>query len=524
MKGGQLASIASTNGLAASMLRLNAAMYANPVGLIVAGIALLVAGFILAWNHSKTFREIMVKVGKAGLTAFSFIIEMVGKLAVGILKIVTGPMRLLLKGLDMLGVKGAGTALKSIDGAIDSVGKFFDGAAAKVESYKKTLDGLADKKITLPSFGAPKAADGTEGAEAPGGGGGLSAEALKKIKADAAKTKETLKKLNADVKKSYEDMNKVISESAEVRSEIEKDYNETVLELNARYNERKAEINAAYEEDVASALESYNEDKIQIAKQYAQATERALKAHNDAKERIAKTYEESTSRALQTYNKAKEKIAKSYQETITKALKDFNERNQKIGEDHHDKTIKLEEDASQKRAAIIEKGRALLTAAFESGTKVDLAKMFEDSDKTGAGLASAMKAKLAKIVELQKNAGALASLGYSQTFIQQIVASGTETGNAMAQAILQATPETQAQLQDLYGAMEDTSKNGLNALASQMSTSTSFATEELMKEYLQVGESLKTALAENQASLGAALSDSQSKYSEALTGAATSRM
>ena len=525
MSGGQLASIASTNGLAASMLKLNAAMYANPVGLIVAGIALLVAGFILAWNHSKTFREIMITVGKAGLTAFSFIIEQVGNLAVGILKIVTGPMRLLLKGLDMLGVAGAGKALKDIDGAIDSVGKFFDGAAKKVESYKKTLDGLADKKITLPSFGAPpKAAAGAEGAEAPGGAGGLSADALKKIKADAKKTKETLKKLNEDVKESYEDMKKVISESAEVRSEIEKDYNETVLELNARYNERKAEIGADYEEDLSSALESYNEEKIQIAKQYAGEVERALKTHNDAKERIAKTYEESTSRALQAYNKAKEKIAKSYQETITKALKDFNDRNQKIGEDHHNKTIALEADASQKRAAIIEKGRALLTAAFESGTKVDLAKMFEDSDKTGAGLAAAMKAKLAKIVELQKNAGALASLGYSQTFIQQIVASGTETGNAMAQAILQATPETQAQLQDLYGAMEDTSKNGLNALASQMSTSTSFATEELMKEYLQVGESLKTALAENQASLGAALSDSQNKYSEALTGAATTRM
>lgn len=526
LRGAKLIDVVATDQQTRAMVMLNAVMNANPIALVVLLLAALAAGFVYAWNNSESFRKMMISVGKAGLTALSAILEFVGLFATGVLKVVTGPMRLLLKGLEMLGVKGAGSALKEINGAIEGVGKFFDGAAKKVESYKKTLDGLADKKIKLPSFGAPpKAPTGEEGgAAAPGSGGALTEDALKKIKASAEKTKAALKKLKEDVAKSYQDMNKVIIDSAEKRSEIQKDYDETILELHARHAERKEEINAAYEEDMASALASYGEDKIQIAKRYTQDSERALKSHNDAKERIAKTYEDSTARALQTYNKSKEKIAKSYQDTITKALKDFNERNQKIGEDHHDKTIKLEESATQKRASIIEKGRALLTGAFESGTKVDLAKMFQDSDKSGAGLAAAMKNKLAKIVELQQNAGKLASLGYSQTFIQQIVASGTDTGNAMAQAILQATPDTQAQLKDLYGAMEDVSKNGLDGLASQMSTSTSFATEELLNEYQQVGEDLKTALADNQASLMAALGDSQSKYSEALASAASSRM
>jgi len=526
LRGAKLIDVVATDQQTRAMVMLNAVMNANPIALVVLLLAALAAGFVYAWNNSESFRKIMISVGKAGLTALAFIIEQVGNLAVGVLKVVTGPMRLLLKGLDMLGVAGAGEALKDINGAIDSVGKFFDGAAKKVESYKKTLDGLADKKIKLPSFGAPpKVPTGEEGgAAAPGSGGALTADQLKKIKADADKTKATLKKLNEDVKKSYADMNKVIAESAEKRSEIQANYDETILELHARHAERKLEITADYEEDIASALTSYEEDKVQIAKRYAQDTERALKAHNDAKERIAKTYEDSTARALQTYNKSKEKIAKNYQDTVTKALKDFNDRNQKISEDYANKAVKLEESATQKRASIIEKGRALLTNAFESGTKTDLAKMFQDSDKSGAGLAAAMKNKLAKIVELQQNAGKLASLGYTQTFIQQIVASGTDTGNAMAQAILQATPDTQAQLKDLYGAMEDTSKNGLNGLASQMSTSTSFATEELLNEYQQVGADLNTALADNQTSLTAALGDSQSKYSEALTSAASSRM
>lgn len=38
---------------------LNAAMSANPIALVVIGIAALVAAFVLAWQHSETFREIV---------------------------------------------------------------------------------------------------------------------------------------------------------------------------------------------------------------------------------------------------------------------------------------------------------------------------------------------------------------------------------------------------------------------------------------------------------------------------------
>jgi phage-related protein len=65
MSGGQLASIASTNGLAASMLRLNAAMSANPIGLIVAAIVGLIVAFIYAWKESETFREVVTNVFNA---------------------------------------------------------------------------------------------------------------------------------------------------------------------------------------------------------------------------------------------------------------------------------------------------------------------------------------------------------------------------------------------------------------------------------------------------------------------------
>lgn len=50
---------------------LNAALNANPIGLVVIAIALLVAGIILAWKHSETFRNIVLAVWNAIKTAIS---------------------------------------------------------------------------------------------------------------------------------------------------------------------------------------------------------------------------------------------------------------------------------------------------------------------------------------------------------------------------------------------------------------------------------------------------------------------
>lgn len=49
-------SIIQTKLLAAGQFLLNIALNANPIGLIVAGVALMAAGFLIAWRHSETFR------------------------------------------------------------------------------------------------------------------------------------------------------------------------------------------------------------------------------------------------------------------------------------------------------------------------------------------------------------------------------------------------------------------------------------------------------------------------------------
>jgi hypothetical protein len=80
-RGATLASIASTNGLAASILVLNAAMRANPIGLIVTGLMVLGAAFVWAWKKSETFRGIVIKGVQIIVTGFSKLLGAIASVA-----------------------------------------------------------------------------------------------------------------------------------------------------------------------------------------------------------------------------------------------------------------------------------------------------------------------------------------------------------------------------------------------------------------------------------------------------------
>jgi phage-related protein len=93
LTGGQLATIASTNGLAASMLALNATIMANPIGLIVGAIVTLVIALGFAWKESETFREVMTDafnaVAKVVGDVLGFTFEMLGNLILGFGEIIS---------------------------------------------------------------------------------------------------------------------------------------------------------------------------------------------------------------------------------------------------------------------------------------------------------------------------------------------------------------------------------------------------------------------------------------------------
>lgn len=79
-KAASLASTAATTAQTAAQWALNVAMSANPIGLIIAAIVALVAGLVLAYNKSETFREIVQKVGEVGAAAIGWVVDKIGEL------------------------------------------------------------------------------------------------------------------------------------------------------------------------------------------------------------------------------------------------------------------------------------------------------------------------------------------------------------------------------------------------------------------------------------------------------------
>lgn len=154
------AQAAATARATAAQKLLNLTMAFNPIGLIVAAVVALIGVFVIAWNRSESFRKMMIQVGKAGVMGFGYLIKIVGVLLEGLVKVVTGPMRLLLKGLSLLGVDAAGKALDGINKMTSGIGDFFDKAGNKVQDFADKLDGLENKKFGLPKFTLPKGGTG----------------------------------------------------------------------------------------------------------------------------------------------------------------------------------------------------------------------------------------------------------------------------------------------------------------------------------------------------------------------------
>lgn len=66
---------AASKAWAVAQRALNLALAANPIGLIVVAIAALVAGFVLAYKKSATFRDIIQTVGDIGKKVFGFYVD-----------------------------------------------------------------------------------------------------------------------------------------------------------------------------------------------------------------------------------------------------------------------------------------------------------------------------------------------------------------------------------------------------------------------------------------------------------------
>ena len=460
-------------GLTTGQWALNGALNANPIGLVVAGVVLLIGGMVLLWNKSETFRKMMIQIGKVGLIALGGLLKLMGMYAEAVLKVATGPLKLLLKGLSLLGVGGAKEALKGLETATDGVGKFFDSAAKKVEGMSKNLDKL-NKPIKL-TFATPKIPDmpNVAGGVTGGGGGG---------------------KADPKVAKANEGYMKIV-----------KDLNDKVASARTKFNEKMAEL----EKD-------YNETTTKLRADAAKKIEGVTKAHNERVDKLNIDAARKMKEAQVRFNDTMADLNEKKGQDLAKAETDNTKKVADIYKNHYDKLKSLVEESANR-----------LRDAFRKGTEFNPADIFKGLVESGTAnvekLLEAMKTKIASSKELAKNAALLQAKGFSQTFIEQVVSAGPEIGNQLSKSILDASPETVKELQDAYKDMESTTQHGVDTLAKSMSTFGNLATEELNQAYAEAQSDLKSALADQAKEYLAAQSEINTAFNKAMTDAETTR-
>ena len=102
-------------GVRAAILLFNAALRANPIGLVISLLAGLVAGFVYLWNNNKGFRDFWIKMWEK--------IKSVGRSAVNAIKSKFNDFKDVLKTVQNTFGKIKDTIADKIDGARESVSK-----------------------------------------------------------------------------------------------------------------------------------------------------------------------------------------------------------------------------------------------------------------------------------------------------------------------------------------------------------------------------------------------------------------
>ena len=456
---------------------------ANPVMLVVAAVIALIAVFVTAWNHSKTFRDIIVDAMEAGVKAVGWLIGAVGDLVTAFLKFEAGPLKAILSVAAALHFPGAKSALNFINEGIKDVGQFFDSTKAKVDGFAKGLDSLKNQKISI-GMSTPDLSKGGTGAASVVDVAGQAANgdivkgaaaAAKKQAAEVKKNQDELLKLNAEYSdaliKRQDDMDAALQTRRDAEAADLLRFNDKKFDLQRTYNQSIASIQRTYDEASAAAEETHANDILKIDADFVTKQADLLAAHNEKLLSLQKQYADSA--------------------------------------------LQIEQNAADQQKAIVQQSVDLMTNAFENATKIDIGSLFQTGD-TADTLTSKLQDQLDAVLKLQENAGKLAAQGYSQNFIDQIIAKGPDTGNQLAKTVLDATPATAEKIKSLYSQIESVSSTGLDSLAQQMNSGGQLATDKLMAQYKSVGDNLPGLLADNASKMADAIAAENEAYLKAL--------
>lgn len=200
----------------AAQWALNVAMTANPIGLIVTGVGLLIGGLILAYKHSQKFRAIL-----AGIMEVA---NLLSNIFIGLGKTIIGALTFNPK-LIKEGFVQSGRAIQEImDGGIQK--RFNKGYEGKIAEEK--ADEASKKKKDAVTAIAPKGGLKGGGLSAPGKPVAGSSEASK-VTGSAQQIKNLTINMDAMVK-----MGDFVSKNPEMASKSPRELEQWFTELCAR--------------------------------------------------------------------------------------------------------------------------------------------------------------------------------------------------------------------------------------------------------------------------------------------------
>lgn len=217
-----------------------------------------------------------------------------------------------------------------------------------------------------------------------------------------------------------------------------------------------------------------------------------------------------------------QKIIKAAQANILKAEQAYERAKFEIARESAARIDALNKAASQAQLDLIRQSQAQITSAFQTAVQLRLSDLFtsettreletqvkqltsrltvsvtRETEKTVyssvTDIINGLRDRLTASKTLLANASKLAGLGFKQTFIEQVLETGTETGNALSSAILDASPDTQRELRDLFVQLEDVSETGADSLAKGIYDKFGLATRAMKEQSLAIQGELNEAL------------------------------
>jgi len=214
---------------------------------------------------------------------------------------------------------------------------------------------------------------------------------------------------------------------------------------------------------------------------------------------------------------------KKYTQGLKVALKERNDALAQLDREHVEKIAEIQKDGANKLADIVKQSQDRLRSAFAQVTNFDAGEMFINAGANINNFVTMLRDKLMSGKRLAEDAAKLTAMGYSQTFVEQIVSQGPMIAGELTKQLLQTTPEQATEIQSLFKDLGTLQNTGVDTLAKQIYDTSGLATEELKEAYVSAQSELAEALANENAAYAKSATDLQVKFDDAVAKLTTTR-